>query len=228
MKNSAYPTDFSAWSIDLVRTAFGLKRVDNLTHLNDWMSKTVEPLSEWDNVTLKNALSGIGIRARYWSESDIKMKLIGPALIASKFDNEEFSTFAEVTIRTELVTTKGETIKVSGRPDIVIAMGEHEARLPFFCMQEYKRQLRAKGDPQGQMLIELLAARQKNIEAGSELPILYGAFTIGREWIFAVLEGNKYALSKTYLLDVEADLIDVTLRLRALKYIIADMIGATV
>jgi hypothetical protein len=223
-----YPTDFSAWSIDLVHTTFGLKAVKSLPYLEDWMSKSVISLSEKDLASLTNALDGIGMRARYWSESDIKMKLIGPVLIASKFDNQAFSTFAEVTIRAELTTIKGEKIKVSGRPDLVVALGEHEARLPLFCMQEYKRQLRAKGDPQGQMLIELLAARQKNSEENSLLPALYGAFTIGREWIFAVLEGHEYALSKTYLLDVEQDLIDVTLRLRALKYIIAERIGVTV
>ena len=122
----------------------------------------------------------------------------------------------------------GEVIKVSGRPDIIVAMGLYEAQLPYFCMQEYKRQLRAKGDPQGQMLIELLAARQINLNEGKPLDVMYGAFTIGRDWIFATLEGNRYSLSKTYMLDVEADLIEVTCRLRALKYVIADMLGITV
>ena len=50
----------------------------------------------------------------------------------------------------------------------------------------------------------------------------------GRDWIFATLEGNQYALSKTFLLDVVADLIEVTRRLRALKYVIAQMLGIKV
>ncbi len=223
-----YPTDFSAWSTQMVHTAFELVNSHTLPSLTQWMTRPIEPLSDMDLSSIINALSNIDNRARFWSESDIKMKLIGPALIASKLDNLKFSSFAEVTLRTQLTTVHGETIKVSGRPDIIVAMGQYEAQLPYFCMQEYKRQLRAKGDPQGQMLIELLAARQINLEAGKPLEVMYGAFTIGRDWIFATLEGNHYALSKTFLLDVEADLIEVTNRLRALKYVIADMLGIQV
>ena len=222
-----YPSDFSAWSTQMTHTAFNLVRKKSLLSLDVWMSKAITPLSEWDMVSLKNTLLEIEDRARFWSESDIKMKLIGPALIASRLDNLSFSSFAEVTLRTNLTTVKDEIIKVAGRPDIIVAMGQYEASFPYFCMQEYKRQLKAKGDPQGQMLIELLAARQINADAGNPLEVMYGAFTIGREWIFATLEGNQYALSKTFLLDVEPDLIEVTSRLRALKYIIADMIGIT-
>ena len=222
-----YPSNFSAWSTQMAHTAFNLVRETTLPSLDMWMSKPVAALFDWDIASLKNSLLGIGDRARFWSESDIKMKLIGPALIASRLDNLQFSSFAEVKLTTNLTTVKDEVIKVAGRPDIIVAMGLYEAQLPYFCMQEYKRQLKAKGDPQGQMLIELLAARQINADAGNPLEVMYGAFTIGREWIFATLEGNQYALSKTFLLDVEPDLIEVTSRLRALKYIIADMIGIT-
>ena len=223
-----YPSDFLAWSAQMAHTAFDLINLPTLPSLEAWMNKPVDPLSDIDESYIKNTLTNIGNRARFWSESDIKMKLIGPALVASRLDNRKFSSFAEVTLRTHLTTIDGETIKVSGRPDIIVAMGEYEAQLPYFCMQEYKRQLKSKGDPQGQMLIELIAARQINLNEGKTLDVMYGAFTIGRDWIFATLEGNQYALSKTFLLDVEADLIEVTRRLRALKYVIAEMLGITV
>jgi hypothetical protein len=156
------------------------------------------------------------------------MKLLGPALNSSDIDNMVFSTFGEVYIKTELTTLDGTKLKVSGRPDLVVAMGELEASLPYFCMQEYKRQSGTKSDPQGQVLIEMLAARQVNHLEKNDLVAIYGAFTLGRELNFLTLEGNQYALSKTYLLDVEQDLVDVTMRIRALKYIIAKLIGVTV
>ena len=212
----------------MAHTAFDLIREKSLPSLDNWIARVIEPLAERDMQYLQNTLLDIQDRARFWSESDIKMKLIGPALIASRLDNLKFSSFAEVTLRTHLTTITGERIKVAGRPDIIVAMGIYEAQLPYFCMQEYKRQLKTKGDPQGQMLIELLAARQINADEGKPLEVMYGAFTIGRDWIFATLEGNQYALSKTYLLDVEADLIEVTCRLRALKYVIAQMLGIKV
>jgi hypothetical protein len=223
-----YPTDFSKWKTDMIRRAFGLEKTKELPSLTDWMNHNPPALVGRDLFSIQLALDQFGDRARFVSESDIKMKLLGPAINASGFDNAKFSTFGEIYIKTELTTLDGTKLKVSGRPDLVVAMGEIEASLPYFCMQEYKRQSGTKSDPQGQVLIEMLAARQVNLKEGNELKAVYGAFTLGREINFLTLEGSKYALSKTYLLDVEQDLIDVTMRIRALKYIIADLIGVTV
>ena len=211
----------------MIRRAFGLNNVKKLRSLTDWMDYAPPPLTDRGLNSLQLALEQFGDRARFVSESDIKMKLLGPALVASGFDNKDFSTFGEILIRTTLTATDGTQLKVSGRPDLVVAMGELKASLPYFCMQEYKRQSGTKSDPQGQVLIEMLAARQVNLNEGNELDVIYGAFTLGRELNFLTLEKDTYALSKTYLLDVEQDLIDVTMRIRALKYIIGAMIGVT-
>jgi hypothetical protein len=224
---ATYPTDFSKWEMDMIRRAFGLNQVKQLNSLTGWMAYNPPPLSERDVWSLQLALEQFGNRARYVSESDIKMKLLGPAINASRFDNTTFSTFGEVYIKTELTGLNGLKLKVSGRPDLVVAMGELKASLPFFCMQEYKRQSGTKSDPQGQVLIEMLAARQLNFNVENELDAIYGAFTLGRELNFLTLEKDTYALSRTYLLDVEQDLMDVTMRIRALKYIIGNLIGVT-
>ena len=224
---ATYPTDFSKWKTDMVHRAFGLNDVPQLPSLTDWMAYTPPPLSTEGLGSILLALQQFGRRARFVSEGDIKMKLLGPALNASGFDNKEFSTFGEILIKTELTTPNGTKLKVSGRPDLMVALGEIEASLPYFCMQEYKRQSGSKSDPQGQVLIEMLAARQINLNEGNELKAIYGAFTLGRELNFLTLENSEYALSKTYLLDVQQDLIDVTLRIRALKYIIGNLIGVT-
>jgi hypothetical protein len=225
---ATYPTDFSKWEMDMIYRAFGLNEVKQLPSLTEWMIYAPPPLDEQSLGSLQLALRQFGKRARFVSESDIKMKLLGPAINASGFDNQNFSTFGETYFKTELVILDGSKLKVSGRPDLVVALGEVKASLPYFCMQEYKRQSGTKSDPQGQVLIEMLAARQVNFNDGNELQAIYGAFTHGRELNFLTLENNEYALSKTYLLDVEQDLIDVTMRIRALKYIIADLIGVTV
>ncbi len=224
---ATYPTDFSKWEMDMIYRAFGLNDVKQLRSLAEWMTYPAPMLGDDDLSSLRLALLQFGKRARFVSESDIKMKLLGPAINASRFDNINFSTFGETYIKTELKALDGSTLKVSGRPDLVVALGELKASLPYFCMQEYKRQSGTKSDPQGQVLIEMLAARQINLKEGNELKVIYGAFTHGRELNFLTLEGNEYALSKTYLLDVEQDLIDVTMRIRALKYIIGNLIGVT-
>ena len=224
---TTYPTDFSKWETDMVRRAFGLNKTNSLQSMTDWMNYQPPALEPNNLAAIKWALAKFGDRARFVSESDIKMKLLGPALVASDFDNKDFSTFGEIMIRTTLTAKDGTQLKVSGRPDLVVAMGEIKASLPYFCMQEYKRQSGNKSDPQGQVLIEMLAARQVNLNEGNPLEAVYGAFTLGRELNFLTLEKDTYALSKTYLLDVEQDLIDVTMRIRALKYIIGALIGVT-
>lgn len=211
----------------MIRRAFGLNQVKKLQSLTDWMTYSPPPLEVNNLASIQWALEQFGNRARFVSESDIKMKLLGPALVASGFDNKDFSTFGEIMIRTILKAKDGTLLKVSGRPDLVVAMGEIKASLPYFCMQEYKRQSGTRSDPQGQVLIEMLAARQVNLNEGNELEAIYGAFTLGRELNFLTLEKDTYAISKTYLLDVEQDLIDVTMRIRALKYIIGGLIGVT-
>jgi hypothetical protein len=227
IKMAEYPTDFSKWKMDMIRRAFGLNKVTRLKGLTEWMTYNPPPLNAGELSSLQLALEQFGDRARHVSESDIKMKLLGPAINASRFDNTEFSTFGEEYIKTELTKVDGLKLKVSGRPDLVVAMGELKASLPYFCMQEYKRQSGTNSDPQGQVLIEMLAARQINLNEGNDLKVIYGAFTLGREINFLTLENKEYALSKTYLLDVEQDLIDVTMRIRALKYIIGNLIGVS-
>jgi hypothetical protein len=222
-----YPTDFSKWTTDMIHRAFDIKKSKQLSSLDAWMAMNPPPLKGRELSSLQLALEQFGDRARFVSENDIKMKLLGPALNASCFDNPHFSTFGEVSIRAELTAKDGSKLKVSGRPDLMVALGELEASLPYFCMQEYKRQSGSKSDPQGQVLIEMLAAKQLNFNKNNNLNVLYGAFTLGRELNFLTLENHQYALSKTYLLDVEQDLIDVTMRFRALKYIIGDLIGVT-
>jgi hypothetical protein len=187
-----------------------LNKTPKLKSLTEWLTYNPPPLNSGELSSLQLALEQFGDRARHVSESDIKMKLLGPAINASRFDNADFSTFGEEYIKTELTKVDGERLKAS---------------LPYFCMQEYKRQSGTNSDPQGQVLIEMLAARQINLNEGNELKAVYGAFTLGREINFLTLEGSEYALSKTYLLDVEQDLIDVTMRIRALKYIIGNLIG---
>jgi hypothetical protein len=228
IKMAIFPTDFSKWTTDMVHRAFDLKKAKQLPNLLDWMNYNPPPLVGRDLTSLQLAIEQFGDRARFVSESDIKMKLLGPALNASGFDNSKFSTFGEVYIKTELTGQDGTKLKVSGRPDLVVALGEIEPSMPYFCMQDYKRQSGTKSDPQGQVLIEMLAAKQLSLNEGTDLVTIFGVFTIGRELNFLTLENHQYALSKTYLLDVEQDLIDVTLRIRALKYIIADLIGVKV
>ena len=105
----------------------------------------------------------------------------------------------------------------------MVATGEFEAKLPYFCMQEYKPKKRGS-DPRGQTLVALMATRELNKMEKKTQKVLYGAFSIGRDWTFLTLEGNQYALSKGYFLDQQQDIEDVVKGFRVLKILISQSI----
>jgi hypothetical protein len=226
-KNMAtkYPRNFNNWTTQMAHDAFGLTFKSHLSSLTDWLTTVTEPLSVSDKQFLDKTLVKAKERASFWSEGDIKLKLIGPMLVVADIDNDKFSTFSEIGLKATLKTLEDEYINVSGRPDLMIATGSFSAKQPYFCMQEYKPKKKGS-DPRGQTLIALMAARQLNIEGNSPQEVLYGAFSVGRDWTFMTVEGSNYAVSQGFLLDKEADIYDVVGRLRVLRNIIDKNIDA--
>ena len=220
-----YPSDFSNWTTQMAHDAFGLSVKPSLSSLADWLTVPTEPLNESDKQYLDKTLVKAKQRAAFWSEGDIKLKLLGPMIVVADIDNEKFSTFSEISVKAALKTVDNESINVSGRPDLMIATGEFSAKQPYFCMQEYKPKKKGS-DPRGQTLIALMTARQLNIEGKNPQKVLYGAFTVGRDWTFITVEGNEYAVSQGFFLDQEADIYEVVARMRVLRKIIDKNIDA--
>ncbi|MEN9609595.1 MAG: hypothetical protein RLZZ628_409, partial [Bacteroidota bacterium] len=213
-----YPGDFSSWTTQLVHDAFGFQDAETLPSLTEWMDMPIE-LNRHDTERIEEIIAYSKRRVAFWSEGDIKLKLLGPMLLVANVDNPTFSTFSEMTVKCQVKTIQNKLINVLGRPDLIVAKGEFEPTLPYFCMQEYKPKQKTN-DPRGQTLIALVAAHQLNLEAGYRFPVLYGAFNIGRDWTFLTLEGNRYALSRGYFLDNQTDFEHIVRRFRALKAII--------
>jgi hypothetical protein len=214
-----YPKDIHNWTTQMAHDAFGLSAKQTLPSLTAWLTAIVEPLNESDKQYLDKTLVKAKQRASFWSEGDIKLKLLGPMIVVTDIDNEKFSTFSEINIKATLTTVENEQINVAGRPDLMIATGEFSAKQPYFCMQEYKPKKKGS-DPRGQTLIALMASRQLNIEGNNPQKVLYGAFSIGRDWTFMTVEGTNYAVSEGFLLDKEEDIYNVVSRMRVLRDII--------
>ena len=214
-----YPTDFSNWTTQMAHDAFGLKAVETLPSLKEW-ENGVAIISAYDRQKLADLLTYAKPRVSFWSEGDIKLKLLGPMLVIANIDNSEFSTFSETLIKAHIETVQDGKITVAGRPDLMVATGEFEAKLPYFCMQEYKPKKRGS-DPRGQTLVALMATQELNKMEKKPQKVLYGAFSIGRDWTFMTLEGNEYALSKGYFLDQQQDIEDVVKGFRVLKDLIS-------
>ena len=85
----------------------------------------------------------------------------------------------------------------------------------MFAFTEYKRELDPNGDPVGQTLATMLVEQALN---DSQDP-LYGAYVIGSDWHFMVLDAHHYAVSRDY--SALSDEIFAILRiLKALKQIV--------
>jgi hypothetical protein len=88
--------------------------------------------------------------------------------------------------------------------------------VPFFCLNEYKRQTDPDGEPQGQALIAMLVAQKLNEnENRNDLPI-YGSYIIGRNWYFMALVGKEYAISKDFSC-VDDEMFDIFRILKSLR-----------
>jgi hypothetical protein len=99
---ATYPTGFSKWGTDMVHRVFGLNDVKKHQSLIDWMNYNPPSVEGGDLALLQLSFERYHSRARYLSESDMKMKVLGPAIVASGIDNKGFSTFGEVLIKTAL------------------------------------------------------------------------------------------------------------------------------
>jgi len=133
------------------------------------------------------------------------------------FVDDEFNAFAQRLLQG---VVDGE--EMSGYPDGIIAKGNREPEVPYFCLQEYKRERDPDGDPAGQCMAAMLVAQTLN---QSEQPI-YGSYVLGRNWFFMVLSGKEYAISNSYAITHE-QISDIFRILKILKQkIVATLQGS--
>jgi hypothetical protein len=149
-----------------------------------------------------------------WLEEELKMNLLAPIFILSELkEPEKIGVFYERAIVADI----GD-VRISVVADCVVSsvLGWAFPQTPYFFLQEFKKTQGDKQDPQGQMLAAMLAAQHLN-QNGKPL---YGAYVIGRDWFFTVLQGRDYARSEALRLTQPLELRQVIATLRELKQII--------
>jgi hypothetical protein len=89
-------------------------------------------------------------------------------------------------------------------------------------LNEYKPLTKTTpSDPLGQLLIAMLSTQSINTE-----PVpLYGAYIIGKFWQFVVLDGQKYAVSKSFDATDKTDLFQIFSILKRCKVYIEERIA---
>jgi hypothetical protein len=193
---------------------FGLRKTFSSQILDQWLQAELT-LSEQERAMVENFQQLLLLNRDAWNEQELSLHFIGPILALARFTEPyRFNLFAERKISAVIPTPEGD-IELSGEPDGIIATGYREPKIPLFAFTEYKRQLDPEGDPAGQTLAAMLAGQALN---GNNNP-LYGAYVIGSDWNFMVLEDQHYTISRDYSA-LSAEVFDLLRILKALKQIL--------
>ncbi len=186
---------FEKWKTEEVKRTFGLHENPTLPALQAWLGagRQAEESEKVQVLALQKLLKQY---VNYWNEEDLKIFFIIPFLqVVNFYELGKYRPFSEVTFGAEIEDVTHQTQDLRGRVEFLVATGEQDPQTPFFFINEYKPHLKTQNDPQGQLLIAMLAAQAKN--NGLNLPI-YGLYTIGRNWYFVVLVGKEFGVSEQY------------------------------
>ena len=197
---------FNDCSLAYLTKAFGLKRLLKSQDLDSWLSQSAE-LSEREKENLLELQELLQFNILGWNEQELALHFIGPVFSAVKFSTEQFNLFAERYIEAVV-----DDIKLSGKPDGLIATGYFEPEKPFFCFQKYKKEIDNSGDPIGQVLAAMLAGNELNHES----KLMYGCYVIGRNWHFVTLNQKAYSISQAFEATT-GELFDIFRILKVLK-----------
>ena len=204
---------FEKWETDEVERVFGIEAIKKMPIMNDWLAflQLLTPKEEERAEELRLFIEEF---ASSWNEEDMKVFFIVPVLqIVNFYAYKKYRTFMEATIEAELTDAQNNPCTLRGRVEMVVATGKQRPQTPFFFLNEYKAQRKVVTDPQGQLLIAMLAAQAKN--NGKNLPI-YGMYNIGQNWFFVILAGKEYAVSRQFDATDKDDLKQI---INALQYV---------
>lgn len=183
---------FKYWKTQEVEDTFGLYPAKDTSLMEDWLSATYD-LSDYERNELDGLRKHLTQKVKYWNEAAIKFFFLGPLLRLVDYDEGVYNAFLEQTLHAEL---NGQVI-ASGSVDFIVATGKQIPKVPFFTFHEYKSDPNTSTDPQGQLLIALVAAQQYNARIGMDLP-LFGIYVIGRLWFFVTVRDKEYAESLAF------------------------------
>jgi hypothetical protein len=198
---------FRDWTLDKIDDSFKTTQVEELPILNELLNFEYQ-IDDFEQRYLSMLSKDyLNLGGDNWNEVELENKIISPVIVFSGIQNKKFSYFLE----RDLATTIDE-FELSGRVDGMIATGFRSPKVPYFCLNEYKRQTDPDGDPQGQALIAMLVAQKIN---NNSKPI-YGSYIIGRNWYFMALVGKEYAISKDFSC-VDDEMFDIFRILKSLR-----------
>ncbi len=114
-----------------------------------------------------------------YAEEDLKMYFISNILNKVDFLMKNKRGFFDKPLKAVI-----NDVEFGGKTDFMVASGIHEPQKPYFFIQEFK-QTKHSVDAHHQLLAEMLVALALN-----KSNLIRGAFIVGRNWNFMILEKN--------------------------------------
>jgi hypothetical protein len=202
-----------ALDTDTLLFHFNLRRLRQGQLIDEWTSTTGSlneyEMSRVEKLYQKALKSGDG-----WNEEELKMKFVSLVFDIADIEVEDkIASFYERPMNAVL-----QEAKIAVICDCLLAMPQGIAtpRMPYFFLQEFKKQKGDSNDPEAQMLAAMLVAQHRNAD---DNPV-YGAWLVGSIWNFTLLLGTDYFVSRKFDASDRSDLMKIIHVLRALKMLI--------
>ena len=202
---------FKEWRLDTLDDTFSLEQVRDIPVFEAWLNGEAK-LSDFERQALTTFQEQLRLNVHDWNERELAYNFIGPLFSLVRYTSKAFNFFAE-----RVFVGTVDDIEIGGRPDGMIASGFRKPKVPYFCLQEYKRETDPEGDPAGQVLAAMLVAQELNAHHSP----VYGCYVKGSFWYFMVLENRSYCISEPYVATRD-DVFDIFRILKVLKQIITD------
>lgn len=204
---------FKEWTTQALMETFGLQQVLVCEKLEYWINCEVN-INEKAQKRLEALRESAIVKVPYWNEDELKFNLIYPLIQMAEIKSKTYNIFLERTI----AATFDNDYKLSGKPDLIVASGIFEPKNPYFFFHEYKKEKGSEDDPIGQLLSAMLVGQKLN---ANQKPV-YGAYVVGRNWFFVVLEGKNYCISNNFSVTQKDELEGIYRNLVGIKTIIEE------
>ena len=195
---------------DILIGAYQLESIFKSTLLDNWLNAKY-PLEDFQLKAIERLSKNYEREGDSWNEEELKVRFIALVIEIVNIDEEgKIKLFLERNISAEV----GE-YQISVNVDLMFAgqIGRNTPNHPYFFLQELKKGKKSTNDPEGQMLAAMIASQKINNDSKP----IYGAYQVGRNWIFSILSGNEYHISRQFDVSIAEDLKASIFNLKRIK-----------
>jgi hypothetical protein len=213
MAKRAIKNTISLTDVANVIDTLNILSVRECKHLAEWETATGSISSAHQEI-LEEVRQELVVNRNKWNEEELKMNFVSAVMRASKLNvPDEIKVFYE---RPLVGTVQGYNFSIICDCMVATPTQGGRPKAPYFFLQEFKKGKGDGLDAEAQVLVAMLLAQQQN----NDQKPLYGAWLIGENWCFTVLNGNEYCISDSLKGTNPDDLTKIVYMIQHLKTII--------